>query len=94
MRGILTNMSLNSEIRLRILKIYIWSGMIYGCESWTFSKEIRPRLEATEMWFLRRMLRILWTARRANKEVLLMSGTKRELLTVIMKRQLGILGHA
>ena len=93
MRGILTNMNLSRGIRLRVLKGYIWSGMIYGCESWTISKEMRKSLEATEMWFLRRMLRIPWTARRTNKEVLQMSGTKRELLTVIMKRQLGLLGH-
>ena len=45
------------------------------------------------MWFLRRMLRIPWTARRANKEVLKMTGTKRELLTVIMKRQLELFGR-
>ena len=67
--------------------------MIYGCESWIIRKEMRKSPEATEMWFLRRMLRIPWTARRTNKEVLQMSGTKRELLTVIMKRELGFLGH-
>ena len=93
MRGILTNMNLSGEIRLRVLKGYIWSGMIYGCESWTISKEMRKSLEATEMWFLRRMLRIPWTARITNKEVLQMPGMKRELLTGIMKRQLGFLGH-
>ena len=45
------------------------------------------------MKFLRRILRIPWTPRRTNKEVLQMSGTQRKLLTVIMKRQLGFLGH-
>ena len=54
---------------------------------------MRKRMEAKEMWFLRRMLRVLWAARRADKEVLKRSGRKRELLTVIMKRQLGFLGH-
>ena len=94
MRGILTNMNLSGEIRLRVLKGYIWSGMIYGCESRTISKEMRKSLEATEMWFSRRMLRIPWTARITNKEVLQMPSMKRELLTGIMKRQLGFLGHA
>ena len=54
---------------------------------------MRKSLEATEMWFLRRMLRTPWAAGRPNKEVLQISGTKRELLTVIMKKQLGFLGH-
>ena len=35
MRNILTNLSLNAQLRLRILKCYIWSGLLYGCESWT-----------------------------------------------------------
>ena len=42
---------------------------------------------------LRKILRIPWTARRANKEVLQMPGTKRRLQTVILKRQLMFLGH-
>ena len=53
MRRILTSMRLSSEVRLRLLKSYIWSVMLYGCESWTISKEMRMRLEAAEVWFLR-----------------------------------------
>ena len=45
------------------------------------------------MWFLRRMLRVPWTARRSNIEILQMAGTKRMLMTTIRKRQLGFLGH-
>ena len=93
MRRILTSMSLSSEVQLRLLKSYIWSGMLYGCESWTISKELRRRLEAAEVWFLRRMLRIPWTARTTNQDVVQTTGTKRELITVIRKRQLGFLGH-
>ena len=93
LRGTLTNMNLSREIQRRVLQSYIRPGMIYGCESWTISKENKKSLEATEAWFLRRMLRIPWIARRTNKEVLQISGTKRELLTAIMKIQLGFLGH-
>ena len=46
-----------------------------------------------EVWFYRRMLRIPWTARRTNEEVLQRMGVGRELMTLIMKRQLGFLGH-
>ena len=39
-------LGLNREIRLRVLKGYIWSDMIYGCESWTIiSKEMRKSLK-------------------------------------------------
>ena len=49
--------------------------------------------EATEMWLLRRMMRVPWTARRTNQQVLQMAGTSRLLMTTIRQRQLRYLGH-
>ena len=94
MRRILTNMSLGMNIRLRLLKCYVWSTLLYGCEAWNISGVMRRRLEVAEMWFIRRMLRIPWTARRTNEEVLGMAGTERVLMTTIRRRQLGYFGHA
>ena len=51
------------------------------------------RLEATEMYFIRRMLRVPWTARRTNVEVMEMAGTSRQLISTIRQRQLRYLGH-
>ena len=76
-----------------MLKSYVWSVLLFGCEAWTISKEMRKRLEAAELWFYRRMLRIPWTARRTNQEVLQMAGVTRELMTVIRKSQIDFLGH-
>ena len=86
-------MNLSTGIRLRILKTYIWSVMLYGCETWTVSREMKKRLEAAEMWFIRRIMRIPWVARRTNQEVLQMAGTTRELMSIVKRRQLGYLGH-
>ena len=58
MRRILTNLSLGMNIRLRLLKCYVWSTLLYGCEAWNISEVMRRRLEAEKMWFIRRMLRI------------------------------------
>ena len=93
MRKLLTNLSLNRQLRLRLLECYVWSGMLYGCESWNISKEMSKRLEAAEMWFLRRMMRVPWTARRTNQAVLEMAGTSRRLMSKIRKRQLRYVGH-
>ena len=93
MRNVLTNLGLNIQLRVRLVKSYIWAGMLYGCESWTISAQMRRRLEAAEMWLLRRMLRIPWTARRTNQQVLQMARTSRSLLTTIRQRQLRYLGH-
>ena len=89
MRRIITNLSLGMNIRLRLLKCYVWSTLLYGCEDWNISGVMRRRLEAAEMWFIRMMLRIPWTARRTNEEVLGMAGTERVLMTTIRRRQLG-----
>uniref|UniRef100_W5MXL2 Reverse transcriptase domain-containing protein n=1 Tax=Lepisosteus oculatus TaxID=7918 RepID=W5MXL2_LEPOC len=43
---------------------------MYGCESWTLKKADRKRMDAFELWCWRRLLRISWTARVTNKEVL------------------------
>ena len=51
------------------------------------------KLEAAEMWFYRRMLRIPWTAHVTNEEVLRKIGTERKLLPTVRKRQLEFLGH-
>ena len=93
LRRILTCLNLNKGLRMRILKTYIWPVILYGCESWTMNKEIRKILEAAEMWFVRRMMRVPWVARRTNEEVLRMAGVDRELLSTVYSRQLGFLGH-
>ena len=54
--------------------------LMYGCEAWTISKEIENRLRATEMWFLRRMLRISYLDKVRNEEVLERAGTTGHLL--------------
>ena len=93
MRNILTDLSVNVQLKGRLVRSYIWSGMLYGCESWTISATMQKRLEAAEVWFLRRMMRVPWTARRTNQHVLHMARTKRSLMTTIRQRQLGYLGH-
>jgi len=79
--------------KLRLLKCYVRSTLLYGCESWTVSQRMKSKLEATEMWFLRRMLRIAWTDKVSNEEVLQRANTSRNLLKVIVNRQIRFVGH-
>jgi len=59
MKKVLSALALNTCTKLRLLKCYVWSTLLYGCESWTISKRIKSQWEAAEM-FLRRMLCIAW----------------------------------
>ena len=43
---------------------------MYGCESWTIKKAEHQRIDASELWCWRRLLRIPWTARRSNQSIL------------------------
>ena len=43
---------------------------MYGCESWTVKKVQHRRIDAFELWCWRRLLRVLWTARRSNQSIL------------------------
>ena len=49
---------------------YGFSSSLYGCESWTIKKAKRQRIDAFELWYWRRLLRVPWIARRSNQSIL------------------------
>jgi hypothetical protein len=93
MSPVLKNRAISINTKTRVLKCYVWSILLYGSECWTISKEMEKRLEATEMWFLRRMLSVPWTARETNESILKRTKSKRCLMNTIRYRQLKFLGH-
>ena len=92
-KHLVTNRSISMNLRKRFIKSYVWSTLMYGCEAWTVKKDMVKKIEAAEVWFYRRMLKISWTDRVSNDEVLQRAGTKREILTAIRRRQFRFLGH-
>lgn len=93
MRILLCSRDLPIQLRTRTLKCYVFSTLLYGLESWTLKQEHINKLQAFEMWCYRRMLRISWTEKRTNVEVLREMGKERELITSIKARKLQYLGH-
>ena len=71
----------------------MWSVFLYGCESWTMTKETIKKVNALELWFLRRMQRISWTAHVTNETVLKQTCQVGQLLNAIKNRQLQFFGH-
>jgi len=94
MRTIFTDRKLSMPLKLRLLRCFVWSTFLYGCESWTLSQKSKKNIEAAELWFYRRMLRIPWTAHETNQSVLQRVGQGKQLLKIIRKRQISFLGHA
>ena len=56
--------------KLCLVKATCFPVVMYGCESWTIKKAERWRIDAFELWFWRRLLRVPWTARRSNQSIL------------------------
>ena len=56
--------------KVRLVKAMIFPVVMYECESWTVKKAEHRRIDAFELWCWRRLLRVLWTARRSNQSTL------------------------
>ena len=92
-KSIFPNRNIKVCTKINTLKAYIWSILLYGCECWSSTKNLERRHEAAEMWYIRRIMRISWTEKKSNEEVMEMAGYKRSLLKTIRKRQLQFFGH-
>ena len=53
--------------KVHLVKAMVFPVVMYGCESWTTKKAEHRRIDAFELWFWRRLLRVPWMARRSNK---------------------------
>ena len=67
--------------------------VMYGCERWTVKKAERQRIDAFELWCWRRLLRVLWTARRSNQSILKEINLGCSLEGLILKVKLQYFGH-
>ena len=66
---------------------------MYGCESWTIKKAERQIIDAFEPWCWRRLLRVLWTARRSNQSILKEISLEYSLEGLMLKLKLQYFGH-
>ena len=66
---------------------------MYGCESWTVNKAEHRRIDAFELWCGRRLLRVLWTARRSNQSILKEISPECSLEWLMLKLKLQYFGY-
>ena len=66
---------------------------MYGCESWTIKKDEHRRIDVSELWCWRRLLRVPWTARRSNQSILKEISSEYSLEGLVLKRKLQYFGH-
>ena len=68
--NILKSRDITLPTKVRLVKPMVFPVVMYGCENWTIKKAERQRIDAFELWCWRRLLRVLWTARRSNQSIL------------------------
>ena len=68
--SILKSRDITLPTKVRLVKAMVFLVVMYGCESWTVKKAECRRIDAFELWCWRRLLRVLWTARRSNQSIL------------------------
>ena len=56
--------------KVSLIKAMVFPGVMYGCESWTIKKAEHQRIDASELWCSRSLLRVPWTARRSSPFIL------------------------
>ena len=71
----------------------VFPVVMYGCESWTVKKAERQRIDAFELWYWRRLLRVPWTARRSNQSILKEISPGISLEGMMLKLRLQYFGH-
>jgi len=86
-KKVLTNTDFDLGLRIRFVKCYVWTVLLYDMKGWTLKVSTMNMLKAFEIWVYRRVLRIPWTARRTNDEVLRIINKDRKLLDTIKYRK-------
>ena len=64
--SILKSRDITLLTKVHLVKAMVFPTIMYGCESWTIKKAEHRTIDAFELWYWRRLLRVPWTARRLN----------------------------
>ena len=79
--------------KVHVVKAMVFPVVMYGCESWTIKNAEHQRIDAFELWCLKRLLRLPWTARRLTQPILKDISPEYSLEWLMLKRKLQYFGH-
>ena len=91
--SILKSRDITLPTKVCLVKAMVFPVVMYRCESWTIKKAEHQRIDAFELWYWRRLLRVLWTARRANQSILKEISSEYSLEGLMLKLKLHYFGH-
>ena len=91
--SILKSRDITLSTKVHLVKAMVFPVVMYGCESWTIKKAECWRIDAFELWYWRRLLRVPWTARRSNQSILKETSPGCSLEELMVKLKLQYFGH-
>ena len=91
--NILKSRDITLSTKVCLVKAMVFSGVMYGCESWTIKKSECRRTDAFELWCWRRLLRVPWTRRRSNQSILKKTNLQQSLEVLMLRLKLQCFGH-
>ena len=91
--SVLKSRNITLPTKVCIVKAMVVPVVMYGCESWTIKKVEHQRVDAFELWCWRRLLRVPWTAKRANQSILKEINPEYSLEGLMLKLKLQYFGH-
>ena len=91
--SILKSRDIILQTKVHLVKAMVFPMVMYGCESWTIKEAEGWRIDAFELWCLRRLLRVPWTAMRSNQSILKEISPGCSLVGLILKLKLQHFGN-
>ena len=79
--------------KVRLVKAMVFPVIMYECESWTIKKSEHQRIDAFELWYWRRVLRVPWSVRRSNQSILKEIDPEYSLEGLMLKLKPQYFGH-
>ena len=91
--SILKSRDITLPTKVHIIKAMVFLVVMYGYESWTVKKTEHWRIDAFELWYWRRLLRVLWISRGSNQSILKQISPEYSLEGLMLKLKLQYFGH-
>ena len=91
--SILKSRDITLPTKFCLVKTMVFPVVLYGCESWTIKKAEHWRIDAFELWYWRRLLRVPWIAGRSNQTILNEISPEYSLEGLMLKLKFQYFGH-
>ena len=93
LESILKSKDITSLTKVHLVKPMAFPVVIYGCESWIIKKVEHQRTDVFELWCLKRLFRVPWTARRSNQSIVKEISPEYSLEGLMMKLKFQYFDH-